>query len=353
MIATLFPFMWDISSKKISVSHICNLGDWKMQKRITGVKKHLMGAVLAATAAGWAFNAMAEDPLPAEHMPLASKSILLDLADTGTHYVAVGERGHILLSENAKDWSQVDVPVRAMLNSVTFADGNNGWAAGHDAVIVNTKDGGKSWTLQNWDPELQKPILDIFFLDTERGFAVGAYGLLLRTFDGGNTWEQHDDPITEEELHFSGMTRLQDGMLLLVGEAGTLARSLDEGETWEAMESPYEGSYFDVVARGEKGAVMFGLRGNVFVTDDVSAATADTWQRLTSNTVQSFLGGALLPDGGVAIVGVNGVMLMVSPTNSATLLTNPEAMGLSGVIPMREGNTLLVSGEGGTYIFKR
>lgn len=324
-----------------------------MQQKATRHNRRYWGVMLAALSVFWGSAAMAEDPLPAEHMPLAPKSLLLDLADTGENYVAAGERGHILLSPDGNEWTQVDVPVRATLNAVTFADGNHGWAVGHDSVIVHTKDGGKSWELQNWDPELEKPVLGVFFLDSNRGFAVGAYGLFLRTFDAGQTWEQHDDPITEEELHFSDMARLGDGSLFLVGEAGLLARSFDEGETWEAMESPYEGSYFGIVPRGEKGAVMFGLRGNVFVTDDVTTATADSWKRLTSNTIQSFLGGTPLSNGNVAIVGVNGVILIVSPDNSTTLLDNPESMGLSGVVMMREGNALLVSGEGGTYIFKR
>lgn len=309
--------------------------------------------MLAIMMSGWgASTALAEDaPLPAEHMPLAPKSLLLDLSDAGDHYVAVGERGHILLSAEGKEWKQVDVPTRAMLTAVYFADGNNGWAVGHDSSIVHTKDSGRTWQLQNWDPELEKPCLDVFFLDSERGFAVGAYGLLLRTFDGGQTWEQHDDPITEDEVHFSGLTRLGDGTLFMVGEAGSLARSFDEGETWEAMESPYEGSYFGVVARGEKGAVMFGLRGNVFATDDVSTATAADWQKLKTGTQQSFMGGTMLSNGNVAIVGINGVILVVAPDNTAALLNNPESMGLAGVVPIRDQNALLVSGEGGTYIF--
>lgn len=324
-----------------------------MQKRRMRVTQRFSQAVLAALISCYTVSALAEESLPAEPMPLAPKSLLLDMADTGQHYVAVGERGHILLSEDGVQWEQMDVPTRAMLTAVTFADGNNGWAGGHDSVIVHTKDGGKTWSLQNWDPELEKPVLDIFFLDSQRGFAVGAYGLLLRTFDGGQTWTQHDDAITEEELHFSGITRLGDGTLLIAGEAGLLARSFDEGETWEAMESPYEGSFFGVVPRGEKGAVVFGLRGNVRTTDDVSSVTAEGWVALQSNTIQSFLGGAILPNGNVAIVGVNGVMMIVSPDNSTTGIVNAEAMGLSGVLPMRDDDALLVSGEGGTYIFKR
>mgnify|MGYP000380351138 CR=1 FL=1 len=323
------------------------------QRKKTVCKRFGWGSALTVLAVCWAANVQAEEAQPAEIMPLAPKSLLLDLADTGENYVAVGERGHILLSADGQSWKQVNVPTRNMLTTVYFTDGNNGWAGGHDSSIVHTKDGGKTWSLQNWDPELEKPVLDVFFLDSERGFAIGAYGLLLRTFDAGQTWEQHDDPITEDELHFSALARLGDGTLLMAGEAGSLARSFDEGETWEAMDSPYEGSFFDVVPRGEKGAVVLGLRGNAFVAEDVTTATADSWLRLQTNTQQSFMGGTMMPNGNVALVGINGVVLVVSPDNSTTLLENPENMGLSGVISMRDGSALLTSGEGGTYIFKR
>ena len=43
---------------------------------------------------------------------------------------------------------------------------------GHDAAILHTTDGGKTWTLQNFQPELEKPFLDVLFLDNQHGFAM-------------------------------------------------------------------------------------------------------------------------------------------------------------------------------------
>jgi photosystem II stability/assembly factor-like uncharacterized protein len=42
--------------------------------------------------------------------PLVSKSLLLDIAQSESRLIAVGERGHVLLSKNTQDWSQVVVP---------------------------------------------------------------------------------------------------------------------------------------------------------------------------------------------------------------------------------------------------
>src|SRR6185369_10757001 len=82
---------------------------------------------------------------PSEIAPLASSSLLLDLALAGNRMVAVGERGHVLLSDDqGATWRQAkSVPTRVMLTAVFFVDADYGWAVGHDETILNTVDGGE------------------------------------------------------------------------------------------------------------------------------------------------------------------------------------------------------------------
>ena len=53
-----------------------------------------------------------------EILPKASSSLLLDIARTDTGFVAVGERGHVLLSADGKNWKQTSVPTRSTLTTV-------------------------------------------------------------------------------------------------------------------------------------------------------------------------------------------------------------------------------------------
>ena len=124
--------------------------------------------------------------------PLAAQSLLLDVARAGERLVAVGERGHILYSDDdGKTWTQSDaVPSRTMLTAVTFANSNEGWAVGHDEIILRTQDGGKNWLAANYRPESQQPLLDVWFENASHGLAVGAYGSVYETRDGGRTWAQ-------------------------------------------------------------------------------------------------------------------------------------------------------------------
>ena len=289
-------------------------------------------------------------PRPAEAMPLASHNLLLDVVNTGERYIAVGDRGHVLGSVDGRNWAQVEVPVRAALTGVSFPTPKKGWAAGHDGAIVHTTDGGQTWALQNFEPDLEVPILDILFVDEYVGYAVGAYGLFRGTRDGGVSWEDMDAPeVRDEELHFNALVRLNNGELLLVGETGMMGISGDQGESWERLESPYESSLFGAQPLGAAGAVVFGLRGNAFATDNVRGGE---WRKIQTGTVASLFGGTTLPDGGVAMVGLNGTILRTGPDASRVNRTAaPAGKPLAAVIATAEG--LLVVGEAGASIVNR
>src|SRR3546814_15031225 len=80
---------------------------------------------------------------------------------------------------------------------------------------------------------------------------------------------------------------------MIAGEQGLIAISTDGGVTWTKQASPYEGSYFGVLPHGDKGALIYGLRGNVYVSDD---ARSGKWTKLETGTVASMFGGAARSD---------------------------------------------------------
>ena len=121
--------------------------------------------------------------------PLAPKALLLDLAWAGQRAVAVGERGIVLYSDDqGRNWTQVQVPASANLTAVCFVDELHGWAVGHDEVILRTEDGGLSWERTHYNPDANRPLLDVWFANAQRGLAIGAYGAFYSSSDGGRTW---------------------------------------------------------------------------------------------------------------------------------------------------------------------
>ena len=308
----------------------------------------MLAAAVVTTAAVFSVQAQDEAPLvvkeyPAELMPLAVKSMLLDVTRAGDVLVAVGDRGHILRSTDGTTWIQASVPVRSGLTAVAFADAKTGCAVGHDAVIVCSNDGGQTWERRMFQPALEKPFLSIVFVDANTAYAVGAYGLFYGTTDAGKTWAEVDaEPVTADEVHLNGITKLANGELFIAGESGMLALSSDAGKTWKKLASPYDSTLFGALPLGEKGALIYGLRGNVFVTSD--AGDSD-WKELTTNSVASMFGGASLPNGDSALVGLNGVVLIVAANGTVREVKTSTGTPLSAALAYGDG--LLAVGESG------
>lgn len=277
---------------------------------------------------------------------LAAQSLLLDAVRLGNRVIAVGDRGHVLRNDGpaAQAWTQVTVPTRAMLTAITASEGGELWAVGHDAVILHSADGGENWVLQNADPELETPLLDVWFEAGGHGLAVGAYGLMYETFDGGKTWEQRS--VDEEEPHFYSLFETAGGALILAGEFGTILRSDDRGETWTRLDSPYDGSFFGGLGLSDGSILLFGLRGNLFRSADRGAS----WQKIDSGVTASLLSGAERAEGEVVIVGLSGTLLRSGDgSKNFSLSGGLKREALAAVLPLSGGGLLLL-GENGASV---
>src|SRR6266545_207960 len=229
-----------------------------------------LAALAAFAAAPGVSAARFVDPLdaPAQMSPLAAKSLLQGVARAGPRLVAVGQRGHIVYSnDGGTTWVQAKVPVSSDLTAVFFASDQRGWAVGHDGVILMTADGGLTWTSQfdgkranerlvehmehqvaakpqsaelkglldeakrSKEQGADKPFLDVWFADENTGYVVGAYNLIFHTAADG---------------------------LYIAGEGGLVLKQDRDTQRFRALSLPYNGSYFGVV--GDKTAVVvFGL----------------------------------------------------------------------------------------------
>lgn len=238
--------------------------------------------------------------------PLAGQSLLLDAAVAGDRLVVVGERGHILVSDDqGEGWRQVDVPTRVTLTAVFFHDGRLGWAVGHDATVLRTRDGGDTWEQVHSAPEEELPLLDVWFLGPERGLAIGAYGYVLETNDGGSTWDRGSIS-KDEDFHLNQIARSNTGKIYLAAEAGTIYRSDDDGQTWNSLPSPYAGSFFGALPLEGDTVLLYGLRGRLFRSDDAGL----TWQRLETNTEAMLTDARVLPPDTVVVTGLAGAVLV-------------------------------------------
>lgn len=335
-----------------------------------------MTKTLCALIAACGFLALGQSALPqapagpaadeySEIAPLARRSLLLDAVLGGSRIVVVGERGHILLSDDeGENWRQAKVPTRALLTAVYFGDARLGWAVGHDETILRSEDGGETWTRTYAALEKEQPLLAVWFKDAEKGFALGAYGTILASSDGGRSWTQQpfepkpvvekarsaatqDDEYLDEgaasDSHLNAVSRAADGKLYIAAEAGHLFRSDDEGASWLELPSPYEGSFFGVLPLDGATVLAFGLRGHLFRSEDAGL----TWRQIPTSTVAMLTDGLRLDERTIVITGLAGALLL-SRDGGATfeLRQQEDRKGMAAALPAGNGR-LLVVGEGG------
>ncbi|MBC3437547.1 hypothetical protein HU735_19185 [Pseudomonas sp. BW16M2] len=311
-----------------------------------------MLALTLSIGAGQVLAAVAAEEYSVESAK-ASQSLLIGATHAGQRLVVVGDRGHILFSDDqGKTWTQARVPTRQLLTAVFFLDDKRGWAVGHDAQILASSDGGATWSKQFEDLSREAPLLDVRFLDPQHGFAVGAYGALLETLDGGQHWqdvaERLDNP---EQLHLNAITLVKDAGLFIVGEQGGMFRSSDAGQSWAKVQGPYEGSLFGVIGTAQPNTLLaYGLRGNLFRSTDFG----DSWQPIELKAERGPLefglaSATLLEDGSLVLVGNGGSVLRSHDDGQSFSVRNrADRIALSGVSGLGGGGLLLV-GQGGVH----
>lgn len=280
----------------------------------------------ATSAAPVAPAAAVTDVLDRPSMPseLAAKRLLLGMARAGDRFVAVGPRGHIVVSsDGGQTWQQSKVPVSSDLTAVYFPSATRGWAVGHDGVVLATTDGGATWAKQldgravnqlilddvkaklAADPASEalqalvaeaeryqeegpdKPFLDVWFADENHGFVVGAYNLILETTDGGKTWQSWFDRVANPRFMNLYSIRPAAGGLYISGEGGVVFRHDAANRRFDAVPVDYAGSLFAVVDAGD-AVLVCGLRGNLFRSADGGA----TWQKVDGRLPATIVAGA-------------------------------------------------------------
>jgi photosystem II stability/assembly factor-like uncharacterized protein len=311
-------------------------------------------------------NAEWQDPLdtPSRSTLKAASSLLLDITAVGERLVAVGGRGHIIFSDDEGfTWKQASVPVITTLTSVFFVNSTNGWAVGHDAVVLHTNDSGETWVKQfdgfkanemvlaqaktnkakfeselskvrimgnsdraadveqklesatyaledaqsDFDYRSTKPLLDLWFKNTSEGFVVGAYGMVFKTLDGGKSWKDWSANVENpDRFHINSIEHVSGDKLMMVGEAGLMLRTSNGGDQWEQMFSPYAGSYFGLTTLTKQGIqVAYGLRGNLARTEDFGSS----WRLVNTGTEQTIIGGTDRVGRVIYLVGNGGGFL--------------------------------------------
>ncbi|WP_449433473.1 YCF48-related protein [Pseudomonas putida] len=278
---------------------------------------------------------------PAVQSALAIKAPLNALAYAANRLIAAGQRGHILYSDDGKAWTQAQVPVSSDITALSFPSASQGWAVGHEGVILHSSDAGQTWSrqldgrqiidllVQHYgnpvnpdDPQAQrlkedaeffttqgadKPLLDVWFENENNGFAIGAFNLILRTEDAGKSWTPWLDRVDNPRgMHLYGLHPAA-GTLFIVGEQGLVLKLDRASGRFVRLELPYEGTLFGVLGDDQR-VLVYGLRGNAWRSLDGGA----NWSKIDTGIDAGITGGVIAADGSIVLASQAGQLLRSS-----------------------------------------
>ena len=317
--------------------------------------------------------------LPAKVSTLAINSPLSGMTRAGERVITVGQRGHILFSDDAgQHWQQAAVPVSADLTAVNFPTTTQGWAVGNDGVVLHSGDAGATWAKQldgrqigdllvkhysalaaaesgneQWpllvaegqrmvEQGADKPLLDVWFANDKTGYVVGVFNLILRTDDGGQTWTPFQDRTDNPQgFHLNAIASTGDA-LYIAGEQGLLLKWDDSAQRFNAVPTPYQGSFFGVL--GKPGEVLvYGLRGNVLRSSD----GGQSWTALNTGLHVSITAGLIDARGHYRLFTQGGQMLVSQGSGAQLqLVRKPARTPVSGAAQSADGALVLAGSRG-------
>lgn len=309
---------------------------------------------------------------PAIMTKLAASKPLLAVVKADKRLVAVGQRGHIIYSDNqGESWQQATVPVSSDLTAAYFVSANKGWVVGHDGVVLMSDDKGVTWKkqLDGWQVieilkkqaqeltasatqqdlvlELEriaeqgadKPFLDVWFENEKTGFVVGAFGLIFKTQDGGKTWQSIIHQVQNPGFLHLYAVKGHKGSVFVAGEQGTILKQSVDSTSFIALNSPYKGSFFGLLSTSDV-LLAYGLRGNLVRSTD----NGTTWRQIDTYTPSGLMDGAVLDNGQLILVSQRGDILLSK--NQGVSFYRPtvnQRLPFTSVVPVANQRVVITS----------
>lgn len=281
--------------------------------------------------------------------------VILDVQALDNKVIAVGEMGHIILSENSgENWRSVSSPTDKTITAVYILDKDRAWAVGHDGIIIATDNGGNDWSVQYSHSQYFQqsseeemgygPLMDIWFYDKNKGMAIGSFGQMLVTHDGGESWIDGSESLDNfEQYHLNAIVPAGKKTLIIAGEAGRSYISRDHGNTWKILSVSGEASMFGAWYNEINNSIyIYGLKGKLYRSSDGGR----TWSELESCSESTFYSAFSGTDQYFYMVGSDGLVAQFNSYSGEVLHAQVGSRGIITSGTLLDDN-LLLSGEFG------
>ena len=185
-------------------------------------------------------------------------------------------------------WETIQFEDQANALDIDFIDNNHGFLVGSNRLIMESRDGGKTWDKRSLDISAEENfrLLDIDFKGSE-GWLIGQPSLVMHTIDEGKNWTRLSLGKLPGQPFL--VSTINKGVAQLATTSAAIYETQNSGETWEAKVSdPSEQGGIRDLRRTRNGDyVSVSSLGNFFSTLENNSDNWIAHQRASSKRVQS------------------------------------------------------------------
>lgn len=289
---------------------------------------------------------------PAQIYRGTAHDALFGLCLDGQEGVAVGGAGLLIESaDGGQSWTPAEAFTNTALLDVSCGAGPNLIVAQGGGIF---RAGDSSY--QAVDSGTDARLLAVDSNGEGLAYAVGGFGTILRSEDGGLTWAAIStdwEAILNDfvEPHLYDVQVSEDGVVTIVGEFGLVVRSPDGGETWETVHHG-EASLFGLNLNTDGSGYAVGQDGRVIRTADGGL----TWSEVVTPSTGILLNVWSSSGGDVLISGIRTLLRSSDDGASWTLVEGGDLNTgwYQGLVITGEngssGPTALLAGHQGSVI---
>ncbi len=254
-------------------------------------------------------------------------------------------------STSFNPWKVITVPSQEKLLDIAFTgNSQHGYLVGSNSTLLETKDGGDSWSPINLELEDENYRFNSISFSGSEGWIIGEPSLMLHTTDEGTSWSKIplDEKLPGNPIKIEALAEKTAEMAT---DVGAIYKTTDGGKNWKAQVEQAVGIVRNMKRAADGKYVAVSAKGNFYSTWEPGQNAWEPHNRNSSRRVENM---GFSDNGQMWMLARGGQVQFNNPEKPEEWLEAyyPELSTSWGLLDMayRTANELWVSGGSGNLL---